>query len=422
MAAETIFTWGAPPLKFGDGALDEIGFDAAGLGMRHLALVSDPGVANAGLVERGQRALDAAGVAFETYVGVHAEPTDASIGEAVDWVRSAGVDGFVGIGGGSVIDTTKAMNLLATNPGELHDFLNPPIGAGRSPEAPLMPMIAVPTTAGTGSESTPVCVLDVLALRVKTGISHRSLRPTLAVVDPSTTRTLSPEVAAASGMDVLCHALESFTARPYSARPSAPAGQPRAAYNGANPISDVWSMRALELLGRWFRRAVHDGDAEARRGMMLAATYAGIGFGNAGVHIPHACAYPIAGMVRDYVPAGYEASEPMVPHGQSVVLTAPAAFRFTYSADPERHERVASLIADDPTRTAAGPDALPSAIVELSRDLGIPSGLGAVGYVEADIPALVDGAVKQQRLLTISPRSVDRDALAEIFGQSMHNW
>jgi len=421
VVTETVFTWSAPPLKFGDGALDEVGHDLADLGVRRPALVADAGIAAAGLVERAARALAAAGIAPERYLDVHVEPTDESIRAAVAWVRDREVDGFLAVGGGSVIDTAKAMNLLATNDGDLRDYLNPPIGAGRAPTDPLLPLVAVPTTAGTGSESTPVCILDVLDLKVKTGISHPLLRPTLAVIDPTTTATLPQAVAVASGMDVLCHALESFTARPFSERPRSATGAARPAYNGANPISDTWSLRALDLLGRWFRRAVHDGEPEARRGMMLAATYAGIGFGNAGVHIPHACGYPVAGMVRGYMPRGYAATEPMVPHGQSVILTAPAAFRFTYSADPARHETVAAMLRDDDS-AAGGIDALPSAIANLSRELGIPSGLAAVGYGDSEVDGLVEGAMKQQRLLTISPRSVEADDLGDIFRQSMHNW
>ena len=275
---------------------------------------------------------------------------------AAAWARESGVDGFVAVGGGSAIDTAKAMSLLSTNDGTIHDYLNAPIGPGTVPTRPLAPLIAIPTTAGTGSESTPVCVLDVLSLRLKAGISHPSLRPRLAILDPSVTLTMPRDVTAASGMDVLCHALESLTARPFDARERRAPGA-RTDYNGANPISDGWALRALELLGRWFRRAVDaPSDLEAREGMMLAATYAGIGFGNAGVHLPHACAYPIAGMVRDYRPVGYPGDEPMVPHGQSVVATAPAAFRFTFDTDPERHLQAAALLAGSTADGRRGPD------------------------------------------------------------------
>jgi alcohol dehydrogenase class IV len=418
-SSETVFTWGAPPLVFGRGAFDELGDHAAALGLRRVAVVTDPGAARLGLPERAARALGAAGVASIAYADVHVEPTDDSMREAGAWARVERPDGFIAVGGGSVIDTAKAMNLLATNDGDLSDYLNPPIGAGRSPTRPLEPLIAVPTTAGTGAESTGVCIVGVHALRVKTGISHPALRPRLAIVDPLTTTSLPRGVTIASGMDVLCHALESYTARPYNARPRAEGPAARSAYSGSNPISDIWATRALALLGRWFRRAVdRPGDLEAREGMMLAATFAGIGFGNAGVHIPHACAYPIAGLVREYRAPDYPPDEPLVPHGLAVVATARAAFRFTYSTAPGRHEEAARLLTDRPH--GAGIDALPDAIAELCRDVGAPTGLAAYGYDESDVEAIVEGAYRQQRLLAVSPREATPAALASIISRSLH--
>jgi alcohol dehydrogenase class IV len=245
----------------------------------------------------------------------------------------------------------------------------------------------------------------------------------MAVVDPLVTLTLPPEVTAASGMDVLCHALESYTARPYDSY-ERKAPEKRVAYCGANPISDVWTAQALRLLSGAFRKAVLTGqDVQARTDMMQAATFAGMGFGNAGVHIPHACAYPIAGRVKEYVPDGYPEGQPLVPHGQSVSLTAPAAFRFTYVADPERHEFAASLL--DPraaSEASTGREQLPAALTALMRDIGIPNGLNAVGYGEDDVPALVEGAMKQQRLLSISPRPVAEEDLDAILRESLTNW
>ncbi|MGH3715524.1 MAG: hydroxyacid-oxoacid transhydrogenase [Micromonosporaceae bacterium] len=423
--SETVFTWGAPPLKFGAGALDELGYDVAALGLGRVLIVTDPGVAATGIPARAAEMLKAAGVDVTIYDQAHVEPTDASLREAAAAGRAAGpFDGFVAIGGGSAIDTAKAVNLLTSNPGDLMDYVNPPVGEGRAPTEPLQPLVAVPTTAGTGSESTPVCVMDILGLRVKTGISHPRLRPVLSIVDPLLTLTLPPEVTAAAGMDVLCHALESYTARPYSAQ-ARKSPEQRVAYCGANPISDIWAERALTLLARSFRRAVADGgDADARHDMMLAATFAGMGFGNAGVHIPHACGYPIAGMVRDYRPAGYPYGEPMVPHGQSVSLTAPAAFRFTFDTARHRHMHAADLLAPAAGAEAGAPprEWLPLALTTLMRDIGIPNGLAAVGYDERDVPALVAGAAKQQRLLNVAPLQVTTDDLERIFRDSFHNW
>jgi hydroxyacid-oxoacid transhydrogenase len=280
----------------------------------------------------------------------------------------------------------------------------------------------VPTTTGTGAESTTVCVLDVLALKVKTGISHPRLRPTLAVIDPRLTLTQPTGVTASAGMDILCHALESYTARWYNTYEHK-TPQQRVPYCGSNPISDMWSEKAMQLLATSFRTAVKHGDDEqARADMAIAATFAGMGFGNAGVHIPHANAYPIAGRVRDYHPKDYPEDEPMVPHGMSVALTAPEAFRFTFDASPDRHLRAAQLLGPDADRPASNAEFLPSVIVALMKDIEIPNGVAAVGYTHDDTPDLVDGSMKQQRLLATCPKPVTEDDLAGIFARSMELW
>ncbi|MEU8120813.1 hydroxyacid-oxoacid transhydrogenase [Spirillospora sp. NPDC049024] len=423
MTSETVFTYGAPQLKFGSGAADEIGFDLAQFGARRVLVVTDAGIAATGAPQRIAEAMAAYGIEAAVFDGVRVEPTDASMRQAVEHARETGpYDAYVAVGGGSSIDTAKAVDLLTTNEGDLAEYLNPPVGAGRALERPLLPLVAVPTTTGTGAESTTVCVLDVLDLRVKTGISHPRLRPALAVVDPDLTMTQPSGVTASAGMDILCHALESYTARPYDAyerkRP-----EQRVPYCGANPVSDMWAEKSLSLLSRSFRRAVQDGeDREARTDMALAATFAGLGFGNAGVHIPHANAYPIAGQVRDFRPDGYPDGEAMVPHGMSVALTAPEAFRFTFEACPERHVRAAELLDPRMDRPDDASERLPLAVLRLMRDVGIPAGIGGVGYAEGDVPALVEGAMKQQRLLATSPRPVDEEAVAGIFTRSLSLW
>jgi hydroxyacid-oxoacid transhydrogenase len=318
------------------------------------------------------------------------------------------------------MDTAKVADLIVSHPAPVMEYVNPPIGGGRRPAAPLRPHLALPTTSGTGSEATTVAVLDIPELRVKTGISHRYLRPAQAIVDPELARTATREVTASSGLDVICHAAESLLSRPYDRRPRPATPDERPPYQGANPVADVWSAKALEYGGRFLRRAVADpDDVEARGSMMLAATMAGVGFGSAGVHIPHACAYPIAGLRHEYQPPGYPDDHPFVPHGHSVIVTAPAAFRFTYRAMPERHEHAATLLTGKP---ATGRDALPDALLDLMRDVGAPSGIAELGYGEDDIPALVESALKQQRLLVIAPREAGADDLAEILRTSLRNW
>jgi alcohol dehydrogenase class IV len=422
IARETVFTYGAPQLKFGTGASDEVGHDLLQYGVRRALVVTDPGVAATGHPQRIADQMAQFGIEALVYDGAHVEPTDESMQSAIDWARAEGPwDTFVAVGGGSAIDTAKAVNLLTSNEGELMDYVNAPVGKARNPEQPLKPLVAVPTTTGTGAESTTVCVLDVLSLKVKTGISHARLRPTLAVVDPTLTMSQPAGVTAASGMDILCHALESYTARPYTSYDRKQPEQ-RVPYCGSNPIADMWSEKAMSLLATSFRRAVrHGDDVDARGEMAMAATFAGLGFGNAGVHIPHANAYPIAGRVRGFHPDDYPGDEPLVPHGMAVSLTAPEAFRFTFESAPERHLRAAALLAPDNTYDA-GPDQLARVLTDLMSDIAIPNGLGAVGYDSSDVSDLVTGTLQQQRLLATAPREVDEEAAAGILTRSMELW
>jgi hydroxyacid-oxoacid transhydrogenase len=420
---ESVFTYGAPQLKFGHGAADEIGYDLSQTGAERVLVVTDPGLAATGNPQRVADQMTSFGIEAKVFDGAHVEPTDESLRYAVDWARDNGPwDAIVAVGGGSSIDTAKAINLMITNPGELMDYVNKPVGGGKAPVNPLHPLIAVPTTTGTGAESTTICVLDVLSLKVKTGISHARLRPTMAVIDPSLTLTQPSGVTAASGMDILCHALESYTARPYVTY-ERKKPEERVPYCGANPISDMWSEKAMSLLAESFRQAVREGtDEEARGRMAMAATFAGMGFGNAGVHIPHANAYPIAGRVRDFHPKDYPQDEPMVPHGMSVALTAPEAFRFTFPASPDRHRRAAQLLDPRAEEPADPAEYLPQVLSSLMRDIDIPGGIGAVGYGEGDIPDLVEGTMKQQRLLATAPRDVTEDDIAGIFRRSISLW
>ncbi len=382
------------------------------------------GVMQLGLPDRVRTLIQEAAISADIFDEVHVEPTDHSFEAIVAFVRDRDYDGFVAVGGGSSIDSAKAANLFTTYPAPLMDYVNKPIGKGLPVPGPLKPLVALPTTAGTGSETTATAIMDILSLKMKTGISHRYLRPTLAIIDPLNTVTLPPMATAYPGFDVLTHALEAYTSRPYAARPRHKPDE-RPVYIGSNPISDLWCEKALEYTGRYLRRAVLNGmDMEARTYMALAATYAGIGFGNAGVHVPHAIAYPIAGLVKNFSPQGYPKDEPMIPHGLSVVITAPSTFRWTYAASPERHLRAAQLLGANVSglTTTEMPEALPRTLLSLMHDTGIPNGLDALGYGEADVSTLIDGTLKQQRLLVNCPRAVGAEELRYVIGQSFTYW
>jgi alcohol dehydrogenase class IV len=419
---ETIFTMEATPIKFGPGASADTGWELKRLGAHRVMVVSDPGVIATGITDRVRERIEAEGLEAVVFDKVHVEPTAGSLQEAADFAVDGEFDGFVGIGGGSSMDTAKVADLVSTHPAEIMDYVNPPVGGGRKPPSPLKPLVMVPTTAGTGSEATSVAVLDIPDQRVKTGISNRYLRPHQGIVDPDLTRSLPKAVTASCGLDVVCHAAESFISRPYDTRDRPESPDDRPPYQGSNPISDLWSAKALELGGRYLRRAVEDADdVEARGFMMLGATLAGVGFGSAGVHIPHACSYPIAGLKHEYKPDGYEVDHPLTPHGYSVIVTAPAAFRFTYQGDRDKHHKVAELLTGQAVQDG-DENMLPDVLVSLMKDVGAPRGVRELGYQEDEIDEIVDGAMKQQRLLVIAPTEVGPNELAGIVRESMENW
>jgi len=419
------FTVDASRVTFGRGCLAEVGDRARALGMRRVALFSDNGVAKLPVFAKTHDSLVAAGLDLVAYTDVHVEPTDASFLDGARFAQELNPDGYVSLGGGSVIDTCKAANLYTTYPADFLTYVNAPIGEGKPVPGPLKPHIACPTTAGTGSEVTGITIFDLLSLKAKTGIASHALRPTEALVDPDCTASLPPEVVASAGLDVLSHALESYTARPYVRRraPARPSLRPMS--QGANPWSDLGCREALRLLGQFLERAVNDAsDTEAREQMMWAATLAGIAFGNAGVHAPHGMAYAVAGLVREFRPSGYPADEPLVPHGMAVIVNAPSSFRYTAEVSPERHLEGARLLGAD-TRGAGTEDAgevLAGELIRVMRAVGMPNGLSGVGYTEDDVVALTAGAYPQQRLLQNAPREMSEPVLADLFRQAMRYW
>ncbi|MEE2658393.1 MAG: hydroxyacid-oxoacid transhydrogenase [Candidatus Latescibacterota bacterium] len=426
MDRDTAFEMATSAIRYGSGATAEVGMDMQDMGLHRVLVVTDSSLAQLDPVAIVRDSLDRAGVEHELFDRVRVEPTDESFKDAIGVASAGGFDGYVAVGGGSSIDTSKAANLYASHPPEnFLDYVNAPIGKGLPAPGPLKPLVAVPTTAGTGSETTGVAIFDLAEMRAKTGIAHRRLKPTLGIVDPDNTRSLPPEVAASTGLDVLSHALESFTALPFDhrSRPKRPLLRP--SYQGANPISDLWALRALELVRNYLLRAVTDpSDDEARGQMLLAATFAGIGFGNAWVHLPHGMSYPVAGMVRAYQPPGYDVDHAMVPHGIAVIVNAPAVFRFTATANPQRHLQAAEVLGADLSgvKDQDSGRLLADVIIDFMRRLKVPNGLGALGYDRSDVPALVEGTLPQHRVTKLSPRSADAEELMAIFEDAFTYW
>jgi hydroxyacid-oxoacid transhydrogenase len=426
MSLDNAFEMASSSIRFGAGVTREIGMDLVEMGVRKTLVVTDPQIARMPLFARVLETLEGNSIRFEVFDRVRVEPSYESLQDAIRFTSEGEFDSIVAVGGGSTIDTAKAANLYSTYP--VQDFLeyvNPPLGSGRPVPGALKPLIAVPTTAGTGSETTGVAIFDYTPLHAKTGIAHRRLKPTLGILDPENTRSMPPEVAAASGLDVLSHAIESYTALPFHQRPLPDRPILRPAYQGSNPISDVWSLEALRIVAEYLPRAVADpGDDVARAQMILASSYAGIGFGNAGVHLPHGMSYPVSGMVREFQPAGYDVDHALVPHGISVILNAPAVFRFTARAYPDRHLRAAEILGARTSghATADAGQILHDQIVSFMQKLHVPNGLEALGYTSSDIPALVKGTLPQHRVTKLSPVPATEEDLAMLFERSLRIW
>jgi len=425
MQRDTAFQMAASNIRFGPGATSEIGMDLRDMESRRTLVIMDPKLVDLPAGQTVSESLKKYQVQYDLFTEIVVEPTDASFQRAVEVAQAGDYDSYVAVGGGSTIDTAKAANLYATYPAEFLTYVNAPIGGGQPVPGPLKPLIAVPTTAGTGSETTGVAIFDYVEQGAKTGIAHRYIKPTLGIVDPLNTASLPPSVAASAGLDVLSHALESYTAIPYDSRPKPDRPLERPAYQGTNPISDIWAIRAMELVNEYLPRAYRDtSDEEARGQMLLASAFAGIGFGNAGVHLPHGMSYPISSMGHEYQPPGYDVAKPLIPHGTSVILNTAAVVRFTAAANPTRHLQAAAALGADVAgipHERAG-DVLAERVIHFMKTLGMPNGLQEVGYTIEDISALVQGTLPQHRVTKLSPVPAGPDELTGLFRASMKVW
>ncbi len=426
MEHEIAFEMATSSLRYGPGVTSEVGMDLKDLGINNVMVLVDPNLVQSLAVTTALKSLEDEKIDYSLYDKVRVEPTDQSFKEAIEFAKSQPFGGFVAVGGGSTIDTAKAVNLYSTYPTD--DFLlyvNAPIGKGVPVPGELKPLFAIPTTAGTGSETTGVAIFDLVEMHTKTGIANRHLKPTLGIVDPNNTRMMPPMVAASTGLDVLTHAVESYTAIPYTTRPRPERPKLRPTYQGSNPLSDIWALKALQIMAKYFVSAVENPDDDEARGwMMLAASSAGLGFGTAGCTLPHGMSYPVSGMVRDYIAPGYKSDHPLVPHGISVALNAPAVFRYTASANPQKHLEAAEALGADVigAKPEDSGEILADTMIGYFKRFNLPNGLKAVGFTDADIPKLVEGTLPQHRVTKLSPRPAGPEELTEIFKNAMQYW
>ncbi len=423
--SDRALTVGTPTFTFGPGCLAEAGENAAELGMKRVALFTDRRLASGGHVATVKASLAKAGCDVVVYDEVLIEPNTESFQAASRFAAEGRFEGFVSVGGGSVMDTCKAANLYSTCPADFMAYVNVPIGGGQKVPGRLKPHIACPTTCGTGSETTGISIFTLSALNAKTGIISRRLIPDVALVDPDVTRTLPNSIVASSGFDCLHHALESITSRAYVRRLNPARGISRPVSQGANPFSDALAYQAIESVGHFLVRAATDAsDFEARTEMMYAAMLAGIAFNAAGCHLPHGMSYAVSGLVKDYRVDGYPPEKGLVPHGMAVTLNGPSVFRWTADACPDRHLEAARQLGAD-IRGAAPKDAgdvLAGRIIGLMKAAGMPNGLNDLGLHAGHIDALTAGAEPQWRVIRNAPKDVGTEDLRTMFGGAMRYW
>lgn len=395
----------AESIVFGTDAATELGDRLTDRGVDTALVVCDPGIAEAGIVDD---LTDDDAVEYEVFDGVEPEPPLSVFEAATERVRTVDPDAVVGVGGGSSIDVAKTAGALAPHGGDIMEYVAEPTGGGEPVPGAGIPTVAMPTTAGTGSETTPVSVISLPDRDMKVGISSRHLYPEIAIVDPLLTVSLPPGPTAAAGMDALAHAVEAYVTRPYDAKERPETSAQRPDYGGRTPVTDTLARRAIGLIGDNLRNAVYNGeDVAARRSMSLASLLAGLSFSNAGLGAAHAIA----------MAAG---AEYHTPHGETVAAVLPAVMRYNAPGAADRYAEAASLLGAD-TDGLGEQDAArraPEAVAALADDVGAPTGLSELGIEESDLDRLADRTMDLQRLLVGNPRRIERADVLSICRQA----
>jgi hydroxyacid-oxoacid transhydrogenase len=417
------FTIAIPRITFGRGCLDEAGVRAKALGMSQVALFTDPFLRHGEYVSQVVHSLETVGLDVAIFDEITIEADDASVIRGARFIAQGSFDGCVSVGGGSVMDTAKASILYGLHPVEdFLDYFAAPLGAGKAMPSTLLPHLACPTTSGTGSECTSISVLRINALKTKFVLANPVLMAQQALIDPACCDSLPAKIVASTGFDLLCHALECYTAKAYTRWDKIEDPLRRPLIQGANPWSDMSATRALNIAGRYLERGVNDADDhEARDQLMWGASLAGMAFGNAGTHLGHALSYGVTHLMRDVMIDDYPVEAPFIPHGISVVLSAPSVFRYTASASPQRHFEAAGFLQSD-LNGAIPEDSgelLSKRLIELMQKSGVPNGLAAVGFGPQDVPALAASSARQARAIANAPRETNRVDIENIYAAAL---
>ena len=421
--AETVWSFQMPKVRFGPGAVEEVGFQLRDLGVSAGAtglLVTDETLAALGHADRVREELDADDLSVDVYDDSQREPSVGDIDDCVAFVRDeqgdAGYDFYVGVGGGSVMDTAKATRAVVANGGQPLDYIAEPTGAGEAVTESGAPLVLLPTTAGTGSEISPLAILSVEEKNIKEGISSHHVRADAAVLDPTLTTTLPAEQTAKTAMDALGHAIEGYTTHEFDSmlRPADPADRP--VYAGRTPVTELFSEKAIRLLSGSVRKAVHNGDdLQARSNMLQGALFGALAGLTAGANLCHAMAYPVGNRYHTY-------------HGETIAVLTPAStLGYNAASDPERYAEIARLLGVETAGMSnrAAADAAKQQYIQLQRDLNVlPSGLTELAGIEAsDLDWLAEQTVETQaRLLRCSPRPVTKADVRDVFEDALVNW
>ncbi|WP_418286452.1 hydroxyacid-oxoacid transhydrogenase [Halorubrum sp. DTA46] len=405
---ETVWTFDvADRVSFGVGAAEELGDELDAFDASSVLFVSDAGVVDAGVVSHLTTRLPDA-IDYDVYGEVEPEPDIDVFRALLEHARDVQPDVVIGVGGGSAMDAAKTTGaLLEADDGPLA-YVAPPTGDGKAVPASGRPTICVPTTAGTGAETSPVTVISLPAQDTKVGISSRHQYPDLALLDPTLTVTLPPRQTASSGMDALSQAIEAYTVRRFDQKPRAAGPADRPDYGGRTSLTDSFALQAIELIAENIRRVVGNGqDLDARANMLFGSFCAGVAYTNAGVTVNHAMAMAIGGRLHS-------------PHGATVATLLPASLRYNGAAAPDRHERVAEFLGVDVgTSDAPAGTQAADAVAALAADLDLPDGLSAFGATEDDVEQFAERTLQLERLTAGNPRNLTRDAVETMIERSL---